>query len=439
MSPLLFAMFLNDVELELQAGSSSGISLDELNIYLLLFADDAVLFSETKEGLQTSLDNFEQYCKKWNLTVNTDKTKIMVFRKGGRLQADERWTIGGAEIEIVNHFNYLGIVFSSGGSFMKATKTLSGKAIKALGSLFSITNTLEVPINIMCNLFEAFVCSILNYGCEIWGFSKADDVEKVQRKFCKWVLGVKQTTNNLSVCGEMGRFPLFIERRIRCVKYWLRLLTEKTENCILSAVCERLMKQVERNKNHKNWVSDIKGLLQTSGFPDVWMYPRSVNINMFLPILRVRMRDVYISQWRDGMLSCTSLMLYREIHPQFQRAAYLDKLISPKLRRALSKLRLSSHILHIETGRHRSIPRNERICTLCNIGDVEDEYHFVMICPLYKEIRNMHIRRYYVNRPNMLKFVQLLKSENFNVLKSLSIYVIEALTVRESAINIRHV
>ena len=139
------------------------------------------------------------------------------------------------------------------------------------------------------------------------------------------------------------------------------------------------------------------------------------------------------------MLSCTSLMLYKEIHPQFQRAAYLDKLISPKLRRALSKLRLSSHILHIETGPHRSIPRNERICTLCNIGDVEDEYHFVMICPLYKEIRNMHIRRYYVNRPNMLKFVQLLKSENFNVLKSLSIYVIEALKVRESAINIRHV
>ena len=50
-----------------------GITLDHLQLYLLLFADDAVLISETPEGLQRSLDSLHTYCNKWNLKVNTEK------------------------------------------------------------------------------------------------------------------------------------------------------------------------------------------------------------------------------------------------------------------------------------------------------------------------------------------------------------------------------
>ena len=83
MSPFLFALFLDDIETHLQEGMNDGINLEQLQLYILLFADDAVLFSETREGLQNELNNLESYCKKWNLTVNVDKTKIVVFKKGG--------------------------------------------------------------------------------------------------------------------------------------------------------------------------------------------------------------------------------------------------------------------------------------------------------------------------------------------------------------------
>jgi hypothetical protein len=82
-SPLLFSLVINDVELHLQQDPNACISLDQLSIYLLLFADDAVIFSETEEGLQKSLDNFKTYCDKWKLKVNIAKTKIMIFKKGG--------------------------------------------------------------------------------------------------------------------------------------------------------------------------------------------------------------------------------------------------------------------------------------------------------------------------------------------------------------------
>ena len=58
----------------------------------------------------------------------------MVFRKGGTISKTLKWTYKGQEIEIVNNFNYLGIVMSSGGSFASATNTLYGKALKAMHS-----------------------------------------------------------------------------------------------------------------------------------------------------------------------------------------------------------------------------------------------------------------------------------------------------------------
>ena len=53
---------------------------------MMLYADDIILFGNSPEDLQKSLTILEKYCSKWKLTVNTNKTKIMVFRKGGDSQ-----------------------------------------------------------------------------------------------------------------------------------------------------------------------------------------------------------------------------------------------------------------------------------------------------------------------------------------------------------------
>lgn len=67
---------------------------------------------------------------------------------------------------------------------------------------------------------------------------------------------------------------------------------------------------------------------------------------------------------------------------------YLD-VLPMNLRSYLCKLILSSHSLHNQTGRfsrHR-IPRKKRFCQLCNLNDLENEFHFVLKCPLYSDIR----------------------------------------------------
>ena len=82
---------------------------------------------------------------------------------------------------------------------------------------------------------------------------------------------------------------------------------------------------------------------------------------------------------------------------------YLQKPIASKYKHILSKYRLSAHSLSIETGRYHQIDRNYRICSLCNMNILEDEYHFVLVCPFYSTIRDK-----YINTPSTFKLTQLM-------------------------------
>ena len=72
-------MYVNDIDDLLFSRGDTGKEVYTIKLFLLLYADDAVLFSETVNGLQNALNALESYCKRWKLSLNTDKTKIVVF------------------------------------------------------------------------------------------------------------------------------------------------------------------------------------------------------------------------------------------------------------------------------------------------------------------------------------------------------------------------
>ena len=114
----------------------SGLHLDDIVLILLLFADDMDIIGKTPEELQSHLDRLLLYCNTWCITVNTTKTKIMVFRKRGGLLPTERWTYKNQSINVVNIFNYLGTVFTYTGNYGGHIEHLTGKALKSLNVLF---------------------------------------------------------------------------------------------------------------------------------------------------------------------------------------------------------------------------------------------------------------------------------------------------------------
>jgi len=129
-------------------------------------------------------------------------------------------------------------------------------------------------------------------------------LERVQRKFCEWLINVKRSTNTLSLYSELGRFLLFIELYIRMVKYFLKL------NGI--NIMEQL-KDLRDNPQVINWISRIKSILEPAGFAEVWLFPESVCIKGFVPVLRNKLRDIYVTGRRASIDTHTSLYLYKEI------------------------------------------------------------------------------------------------------------------------------
>jgi hypothetical protein len=227
LSPMLFSLFLEDLETHLQDSGELGIELEQLTLFLILFADDLVLMSETAEGLQNMLNALHGYCVKWNLVVNVAKTKLMVFRRGGVLKANEVWRYNNEHIDVVDVFVYLGLLFASNGKFLKTTQLLAEKGLKAGNMLMSQVRELNMKPSVIMNLFDTCVAPVVSYAAEVWGFHKAEAAERVHRKFCKQLLKVKQSTCNSAVYGELGRMPLICTRMLKIVKYWFKVRSSK--------------------------------------------------------------------------------------------------------------------------------------------------------------------------------------------------------------------
>ena len=112
LSPVLFSMYLNDFERHFIENNCASVELQMINLFLIMYADDTVLIAESVESLQEMLNTLYRYTKEWNLTVNVQKTKIVVFRNGKYVRDEEKWTYDGKNVEVVNQFNYLGLLFN---------------------------------------------------------------------------------------------------------------------------------------------------------------------------------------------------------------------------------------------------------------------------------------------------------------------------------------
>ena len=136
-----------------------------------------------------------EYCDFWKLKVNVSKTKAMVF-SNGQMPRNLDLHIGNERIEFVKEFNYLGLILSRGGSYQKTLQNNVRKATVAMYSILKKGRLLNLSVKCQYELFDKIVKPILMYGCEIWGFSKVDIIERLHLKFCKLLLNLKKGTPN---------------------------------------------------------------------------------------------------------------------------------------------------------------------------------------------------------------------------------------------------
>ena len=107
LSPILFNIYINDLEVELRRKRDGGTVLSpglNTKIYALLYADDAAIVAENKEELDKMIRNLEIWTDKNLMEVNVEITKIVVLGNGGRRKKKPRILVHGYKsIQYTHH------------------------------------------------------------------------------------------------------------------------------------------------------------------------------------------------------------------------------------------------------------------------------------------------------------------------------------------------
>ena len=148
-------------------------------------------------------------------------------------------------LEITKQFKYLGVVFTTGGSFAEAQNTVAGQLQKAI---FKLNKYLQkftfISPKHKLDLFDKLMSPILNYACEIWGFVQANSIERVHLQFCKKLLEVKKTTQNDVIYAYLGRTSYQVKRCLFISKYLFRLLPSQN-NKYIKLVYNLMLRDIE--------------------------------------------------------------------------------------------------------------------------------------------------------------------------------------------------
>ena len=89
------------------------------------------------------------------------------------------------------------------------------------------------------------------------GFLNAGCIERIHRKFLKYLLNVKISTNNYATYKELGRYHLSIERYVRIIEYWFKLINISDSNCILNAVYNSMLLETQKAPRQESWLNKV--------------------------------------------------------------------------------------------------------------------------------------------------------------------------------------
>ena len=427
LSPLLFSLLITELAQEIAEGGRHGYQFSPglAEIFALLFADDIALVATTPLGLQNQINILRRGAERLGLVVNLDKTKVMVFRKGGFLGRLERWYYGGERIEVVNKYKYLGYTLTTKLSVDLALAECAGKAKGRIVSIFRALYKIgKIDIGIFFKLFDSQVKPILLYGAEIWGMKGRAIIEKVHLYACKKLLGVSAKTPNSLVYSELNRYPLVVDARMRVVKYWGKILDMDGERIPRQAYDRELR---ELNKEN-GWGRMLQEYLVVNGFGNVWDDQEGGLVHRMGKEIKQRMVDNFWQEEHSSMEESRTrrFVTYLSFKEGHEREGYLKGIRVPKFKRALTRFRFG--VNELRANRRFVNPQANRGCPFCAVD--EDEMHILVVCPVYRELRNKYIMRFWITLNNV-SLRDLVGNENQEIVRGVATFIYYALELRD--------
>lgn len=391
-SPLLFSLVTSDIVKFLEEKGCSGIQLaNNVNPCILMYADDLVLLGHSKIDLQKKINVLGEYCLMNELEVNTEKTKIIVFRKGGKLARTDKFYYGQEQLDIVSTYTYLGVVFSSSGRFGAHLKQATSKASKALANVRQImVNSKMNSWDSRIHLYETIVKVTLLYAAEVWALNYCEEIEKTQTKFIKMILCLYNTTPNHYLRLETGIVKLTSAVLKASLRWWMRVKTMSDSR--LPKLCLLKLEQIETNRYDEtyNWVSQIKKMYGETNEPE------SLNLEYVKKNF-----DTIIQQCENQLTEKDTERLRNSSYNEYYKIIKQNKKTETYLKfkvpidkiRIVAQLRMAGERVNFLTRGERHAWGTAEICGICNLRKEESLEHILLECPHYEQLRKKYLEK----------------------------------------------
>ena len=181
------------------------------------------------------------------------------------------------------------------------------------------------------------------------------DVERVQIKFIKSILGVHRKACNSAVRGEVGVLPLLVQSVKPTIKYLCRLKTLPMNSLAYKSYqqCQEL-----ESRNKPSWLGSVKGIFTATNNQEEWT--KIMRDHHYCPwkvwsSISSEIDNLYIERWSNeispqptlGRASTSKLRTYAKFKQHFSLENYLLVQKSKPVRAEFTKLRISAHKLMI--------------------------------------------------------------------------------------------
>jgi hypothetical protein len=445
LSPLLFALFINDFEN--RAGGSLAHGIPLLNnparvVSHMFYADDLVLLSYRPSGLQFMLDDLKRYSERKGLVVNAGKSKIVVFNSVFSSAREMEFRYAGQPLEVVEEFKYLGIVFRGSPQELSRSHMQAPWARALIGATRRTLNLaqefgVKKSVWAVLRLFQSYALSTGMYGCQVWGTRYAhldeaftSDVARRHMCFLKRTAGVARSTPNWAVLAELNCKPYHY--------YWIRALLKfhksllscnspllhdvvkadawlasqvygsgsrarRCDNCwsaeFAAGLCS-IADVVGDDEKRAAWAAAVRGANVVDSAAVMQTVQAAYDVQAWKGCSDIP--DVRVSNLvaADGTSVGRKFVTY---HAWFklQQPGLPSFLWSPvtkhKLVKNMLRFRLGSHSLGCNLGRQMNpmVPWAERLCTRCSEAHrsalacaVDDEYHAIFECEAFEHLRD---------------------------------------------------
>ena len=201
-----------------------------------------------------------------------------------------------------------------------------------------------------------------------------DPSETIQLKYLKWAFGVHKYASNLGCWGDSGRLPI-IDFGVRQALKYLKRVEQLPQHLLVKKALE------DQKTHHLSWYTSLNAIRIHIG--------ETAAVSIKEPL-----KEVFQAAWQSSLQNQTKLDFYRNIKPVFNSTpeGYLSVLPKYEHRATITRLRISSHQLAIETGRYEGLERSERLCATCDMGMVDSEPHFLASCSSIN-VERVNLRR----------------------------------------------